>query len=91
MAKDQFSDHPRIQIALVIGVSILTLAWASRRVLPEPLGTWELLAPTALALVHVAIAKTRPRSLFARPAVGGAFVLAATVLIILLNTGTGGS
>jgi hypothetical protein len=46
---------PHIQIALATGVSILVLAYASKRILPEPIGYLPLAIPPFLATIYESI------------------------------------
>ena len=46
----KISINPQIQIALAAGMSIIVLAFFSKRVLPEPLSYLELALPPFVAL-----------------------------------------
>ena len=81
----KFSVHPRTQIALATGLSILTLAYFSKRVLPEPLSYLELAFPPFLAVVYDAVTKNKPSAFYSRPVYGILAVLLATVLVIGIN------
>ena len=81
----EFTVHPHIQIALATGVSIVALAYFSKRVLPEPLSYLELAFPPFLAVVYEAIAKNRKAAWYSRPLAGILAVLLATALVIGLN------
>lgn len=47
---------PHIQIALATGVSIIVLAYFSKRVLPEPIGYLPIAIPPFLATIYEAVA-----------------------------------
>ena len=85
MAKRKFRVHPLTQIAGVTGLSILALAYFSKRVLPEPLSYLELAFPPFLAVVYEAAAKSRPSAFYSRPVFGILAILLATVLVIAFN------
>ena len=74
--------HPRIQLALASGVSIVVLAWFSKRVLPEPLGNLELAAPPFLAAVFEAATTKVKARWYGRPWCGILLVLLATGAVI---------
>ncbi len=77
--------HPRIQLALAVGASIVALAYFSKRVLPEPLSYLELALPPFIAMVYeVATAKNRT-PWYSQPMVGVMAVVLTTALVILLN------
>jgi hypothetical protein len=81
----EYLAHPIIQIALAAGASIIILAFVSKRVLPEPLGTLELALPPFVATLFEAIAETRKGAWYTRPIVGIVAVALATILVIALN------
>ena len=76
---------PQIQISLAAGVSIIVLAYFSKRVLPEALSYLELAIPPFLATVYEAATKKRKAAWYGRPVVGILAILLATVLVIVLN------
>ena len=80
-----FSVQPRIQISLVTGLSILTLAYFSKRVLPEPLSYLELALPPFVATVYEAAIAKKKEAWFGRPIFGILAILLATALVIGLN------
>ena len=77
--------NPKIQIALAAGVSILALAYFSKRVLPEPLSYLELAMPPFLATIYEAATKKKEAAWYGRPVVWVLAILLATVLVIVLN------
>jgi len=76
---------PHIQIALAAGVSIIALAYFSKRVLPEPLSYLELAIPPFLATFYEGATKKKKAAWYGRPVVGILAILLATVLVIVLN------
>jgi hypothetical protein len=81
----EFFAHPIIQMALAAGASILTLAYFSKRVLPEPLSNLELALPPFLATVFEGLAHRHRGAWYARPSMGIAVVVISTLLIIVFN------
>ncbi len=87
MSKNKkFSMHPRIQIALATGLSIVILAYFSKRVLSEPLSYLELALPPFLATVYETATAKKKNAWFSRPIYGILAILLATVLVIGLNS-----
>ena len=82
--KDFFAQ-PMIQMALVIGVSTILLAYFSKRVFAEPLRNWELAIPAFLATLFQGLAASKKTFGFSRPWMGMLMVALATILIIVLN------
>jgi hypothetical protein len=82
----KFKINPLIQIALATGVSIIVLAYFSKRVLPEPLSYLELAMPPFIATFFEATTQKKKAAWFGRPVVGILAILLATVLVIALNT-----
>ncbi len=80
-----FSVHPRIQIALATGLSIVVLAYFSKRVLSEPLSYLELAAPPFLAMIYETATAKNKDVWFSRPMYGILAILLATALVIGLN------
>jgi hypothetical protein len=81
----EFFAHPIIQTALVLGASIIILAYFSKRVLAEPLKNWELGLPGFLAVLFQGFAKKYESSRFSRPWIGMLIIVLATILVIALN------
>jgi len=48
---------PHIQIALATGVSIIVMAYFSKRVLPEPIGFLPSAIPPFIAIIYEGVAK----------------------------------
>jgi hypothetical protein len=83
--KDFFA-HPIIQTALVTGVSIIVLAWFSKRVFAEPLREWELALPAFLFTLWQGLtARKTAAPWLRRPWIGMLVIAAVTLLIIVLN------
>ena len=51
----KFLLGPHIQIAITTGISIIVLAWFSKRVLPQPLSYLELAIPPFVATIYEAV------------------------------------
>jgi len=82
----KFKVNPKIQIALATGISIIALAYFSKRVLPEPLSYLELAIPPFLAMIYETATINNKAAWYGRPFVGVLAILLATVLVIGLNT-----
>jgi hypothetical protein len=82
----KFIINPQIQISLATGMSILVLAYFSKRVLPEPLSYLELALPPFIALFFAMPAAKKKKAVwYGRPLYGILAILLATVLVIGLN------
>lgn len=76
---------PHIQIALATGVSIIALAYFSKRVLPEPIGYLPLAIPPFIATIYEAVAAKHKNKKIATTWYWVATIFGATTLVILLN------
>jgi hypothetical protein len=85
-AVKEFFSHPIIQLALVLGISTITLSYFSKRVMAEPMRNWELGLPALLATLFQGFAASRKSSRLSRPWIGMSIVALATVLIIAFNS-----
>ena len=81
-----FFAHPIIQFALVLGACTITLAYFSKRVLPEPLSNLELALPQLLAMLLEGIAVSRKLSWYRRPQYSIAVLVVVTFVVIVFNT-----
>ena len=82
----KISINPQIQIALAAGMSIIVLAFFSKRVLPEPLSYLELALPPFVALFFATPPTKKKKAVgYRRPLYGILAILLATVLVIGLN------
>ena len=76
---------PHIHISLAAGISIIVLAYVSKRVLPEPIGYLPLALPPFLAVIWEAVSERRKGSWICRSGYWVAAILAATGLVILFH------
>lgn len=76
---------PRIQIALAAGVSIITLAYVSKRVLPEPIGGVALAFPPLVLVMYELVAERHKGSRACTPGYWVVGVLIATLVVILFH------
>ncbi len=76
-----------VHVSLATGVSIIVLAWFSKRVLPEPLSYLELAAPPFLMAIYEAVAGKAKESRAARSGWWVAAILLATAAVIWANRG----
>lgn len=75
---------PHIQIALATGVSIIALAYFSKRVLPEPIGYLPLAIPPFIATIYEAVAAKHKNKKITTTWYWIAAILCATALVIML-------
>jgi hypothetical protein len=81
----EFFSHPIIQMALVVGASIITLAYFSKRVLPEPLSNLELALPPLLGALFEGLVQMKKKAWYTRPICGILAVVLSTIVVIALN------
>jgi hypothetical protein len=81
---DFFGSH-HIQLALATGASIITLAFFSKRVLPEPIPTLHQALPPFVAVLAEGVISQRKDSRIARTWVWVLAILLSTVLVIGLH------
>lgn len=84
-AAGEFFAHPIIQVALVLGVSTVVLAYFSKRVFDEPLKNWQLSLPALLGMFLQGLAQNRRFSRFNRPWMRMTVIVLATIAIIAIN------
>jgi len=77
---------PHIQIALATGVSIIAMAYFSRRVLPEPIGYLPMAIPPFIALVYENVLNKNKKKKIATAWYWVIAILVTTALIILIST-----
>lgn len=80
-----FFKNPHIQIALAAGVSIIALAWASKRMLPAPIGNLPTAFPPFLMVIYEGVLTKYKDSdhWIARPGPWIAAILLSTAVIVL--------
>lgn len=74
---------PHIQIALATGVSIIVLAYFSKRVLPEPIGYLPLAIPPFIATIYEAVAAKHKNKKISTTWYWVAAILGTTALVIM--------
>lgn len=79
--KELLSSH-HIQLALATGVSIIVLAYVSKRVLAQPMNTLAQAFPPFLAVVAEGVISRYPSSKFSKTWHWVLAILLATVLVI---------
>jgi len=77
---------PHIQIALATGVSIIVMAYFSKRVLPEPIGYLPMTIPPFIALVYENVLNKHKNKKIATAWYWVIAIFVATALIILIST-----
>jgi len=79
----EFFKLPHIQIALATGVSIIVMAYFSKRVLPEPIGYLPMAIPPFIALIFEVIISKHKKKKVATTWYWVIAIFFATALIIL--------
>jgi hypothetical protein len=74
-----------IQIALATGISIIVLAYVSKRVLPQPIGYLHLAIPPFIMVIYTAVVGNEKFTRFCKTPYWIAAIFIATLLIIVLN------
>ena len=74
---------PHIQIALGTGVSIIVLAYFSKKILPEPIGYLPLAIPPFIATIYEAVAAKHKNKKITTTWYWVVAILVATVLVIV--------
>jgi len=80
-----FFKNPHIQISLATGISILTLAYFSKRILPEPLSYLEIAAPPFITTIYESLLKKHKDKNFMQTWIWVLAILVATALVIILH------
>ena len=80
-----FFKNPHIQISFATGISILTLAYFSKRVLPEPLSYLSLAAPPFIAAIFESLLAKHKDKKFMQTWIWVVAILVATALVIILH------
>ncbi len=81
---NELIKSPHIQIALATGVSIIVLAYFSKKILPEPIGYLPLAIPPFIATIYEAVANKYKNKKITTTWYWVAAILLATVLVIVL-------
>ena len=74
---------PYIQIALATGISIIIMAYFSKRVFTEPIGYLSLAVPPFIASIFSGFYERNKESAWFKPAYWIAAIFAATAIVIL--------
>ena len=77
---------PHIQIALATGVSIVVMAYFSKRVLPEPIGYLPMTIPPFIALIYENVLNKHKKKKVATAWYWVIAIFVATALIIILHS-----
>jgi len=81
----EFFKSPHIQIALTTGVSIVIMAYFSKRVLSEPIGYLPMAIPPFIALVYENVLNKFKKKKIATAWYWVAAIFIATIFIIMLQ------
>ena len=82
--KDLFKN-PHILISLATGINIITLAYFSKKILPEPLSYLELAAPPFIATIYESLLAKHKDKKFMQTWIWVVTILVATALVIILH------
>jgi hypothetical protein len=74
---------PHIHIALAAGISIITLAYFSKRILPEPIGYLPLAIPPFIASIYESLLGKHKNSKICTTWYWIAAIFVATALVII--------
>jgi hypothetical protein len=80
-----FFRSSHIQIALATGISIITLAMFSKKILPKPIGYLSLAIPPFIAKIFELLLEKHKDSKFLNPLYWVLAILLSTVIVILLH------
>jgi hypothetical protein len=86
--KAKFTEQiksPHVQLALAVGTSILAMAIASKRLLPEPIGYLSLAIPPFLGTIYETLYSKHPDSKLCTPWYWILAIVLATALVIALH------
>ena len=81
-----FFKSPHIQIALATGLSIVVMAYFSKRVLPEPIGYLPMTIPPFIALIYENVLNKNKKKKVATAWYWVIAIFAVTALIIILHS-----
>lgn len=76
---------PHIQIALATGISIIAIAYFSKRVLPKPIGNLSTAIPPFIALIFEIVLNKYKNKKIATTWYWVAAILLSTALIIIIH------
>jgi predicted histidine transporter YuiF (NhaC family) len=77
---------PHIQIALATGLSIVVMAYFSKRVLPQPIGYLPMAIPPFIALIYENVLNKHKKKKIATAWYWVIAIFAVTALIIILHS-----
>lgn len=81
----EYLKNEHIQISIATGISIITLAYFSKRVLPEPLSYLSLAAPPFIATIFEALLEKHKDKKFMNTRIWVVLIFIATALVIILS------
>jgi len=76
---------PHVHIALATGISILVLAYFSKKILPEPLSYLELAAPPFIATIFEALLNKYPDKKICTTWYWVTAILLSTAIVIIVS------
>ena len=85
MKLKELLKSPHIHIALATGISIIIIAYVSKRMLAEPIAYLQLAIPPFLATIYESVSSRYKNSRICTTWYWIAAILLSTAIIILLN------
>jgi hypothetical protein len=80
-----YLKNAHIQMSIVTGISIIGLAYFSKRILPEPLSYLELAAPPFIMTIYESLLAKYKDKNYMRTWIWILAIFMATTLVIVLN------
>jgi hypothetical protein len=80
-----FFRSPHIQIALAVGLSIIIMAYFSKRILPEPLSYLSMAVPPFIATIYEGFSSKYKNSKYFKTWYWITAIFIATAAVIILN------
>lgn len=80
-----FFKNPHIRISIATGISIIALAYFSKRILPEPLSYLELAAPPFIMTIYEGMLAKHKHRKYMQAWIWVVAIFIATALVIVLN------
>jgi hypothetical protein len=80
-----FFKNPHIQLSIATGLSIIILAYFSKRILPHPLSYLELAAPPFIMTIYESLLEKYKDKKIMQTWIWVVAIFVATAIVIILN------
>jgi hypothetical protein len=80
-----YLKNPHIHISLATGISIIVLAYFSKRVLPEPLSYLSLAAPPFIMTIYESLIKKHKNKIYMQTWIWVIAIFVATAIVIIIR------